>query len=153
MESRYELLGGSIAVIYHDIQKIERMEMAKYNLKGPYAQCLLALKRHPDGITASKLCEVCEKDKAAVSRIVAELEATGMVARENRNGSRYRAKLFLTERGNEVAGTVVEKARQAVELAGVGFSEEEREIFYRVLSIITGNLHKLCQSGLPQDTK
>ena len=153
MESRYELLSGVISNIYHDIQKIERVEMAKYDLKGPYAQCLLALKRHPEGITAARLCEVCEKDKAAVSRILAELENSGMITREVRNGSRYRANLFLTEQGNVIAGTVVEKVRQAVELAGVGFNEEEREIFYRVLSIITGNLHRLCQDGLPQNRK
>ena len=150
MESRYELLSGAIACIYHDIQKIERVEMAKYDLKGPYAQCLLALRRHPDGITAARLCEICEKDKAAVSRILTELETSGMIARENRNGSRYRASLFLTEQGNIVADTVVEKARQAVEVAGVGFTEEERKIFYRVLSIIAGNLHRLCQDGLPR---
>lgn len=148
MENRYELLSGSISSMYHDIQRIERTEMAQYGLKGPHAQCLLAMKKHPEGITAARLCQVCEKDKAAVSRILAELEAAGMIFRENRNGSRYRASLLLTERGQEAAGAVVEKARLAVELAGKGFGAEEREIFYRVLSIISGNLHKLCRDGL-----
>ena len=148
MESRYELLSGSISSMYHDIQKIERTEMAHYGLKGPHAQCLLAMKKHPEGITAARLCEVCEKDKAAVSRILAELEEAGMVVRENRNGSRYRAILLLTDRGQEAAAAVVEKARLAVELAGKGFGAEEREVFYRVLSIISGNLHKLCRDGL-----
>ena len=148
MESRYELLSGSISSMYHDIQKIERTEMAQYGLKGPHAQCLLAMKKHPEGITAARLCEVCEKDKAAVSRILAELEEAGMILRENRNGSRYRATLLLTDRGQEAAAAVVEKARLAVELAGKGFGAEEREVFYRVLSIISGNLHKLCRDGL-----
>ena len=48
MESRYELLSGSISCMYHDIQRIERVEMAKYGLKGPHAQCLLAMKKHPE---------------------------------------------------------------------------------------------------------
>ena len=109
MESRYELLSGSISSMYHDIQKIERTEMAQYGLKGPHAQCLLAMKKHPEGITAARLCEVCEKDKAAVSRILAELEEAGMILRENRNGSRYRAILLLTDRGQEAAAAVVEK--------------------------------------------
>ena len=148
MESRYETLSGSISSMYHDIQKIERTEMAHYGLKGPHAQCLLAMKKHPEGITAARLCEVCEKDKAAVSRILAELEEAGMILRENRNGSRYRAILLLTDRGQEAAAAVVEKARLAVELAGKGFGAEEREVFYRVLSIISGNLHKLCRDGL-----
>ena len=148
MESRYELLSGSISSMYHDIQKSERTEMAQYGLKGPHAQCLLAMKKHPEGISAARLCEVCEKDKAAVSRIQAELEEAGMILRENRNGSRYRAILLLTDRGQEAAAAVVEKARLAVELAGKGFGAEEREVFYRVLSIISGNLHKLCRDGL-----
>ena len=148
MESRYELLSGSISCMYHDIQKIERVEMARYGLKGPNAQCLLAIKKHPEGITAARLCEVCEKDKAAVSRTLAELEEVGMIYRENRNGSRYRASLTLTPQGQAAAEAVVEKARLAVERAGVGFDAEERETFYRVLAIIAGNLHKLCRYGL-----
>ena len=153
MENRYELISGSISCMYHDIQKIERTEMGKYGLKGPHAQCLLAMYKHPQGITAARLCEVCEKDKAAVSRTLAELEKAGLVLRENRNGSRYRANLLLTEQGKAAAGNVAEKARLAVELAGTGFGEEEREVFYRVLSIIAGNLHKLCRDGLDQNVK
>ena len=153
MESRYELLSGSISSMYHDIQKIERVEMANYGLKGPHAQCLLAMKKFPKGITAARLCEVCEKDKAAVSRTLSELEAAGMIRRENRNGSRYRASLMLTEQGQAAAEAVTEKARLAVELAGTGFGDEEREVFYRVLAIISGNLHGLCQKGLRPNTK
>ena len=153
MENRYELISASISSMYHDIQKIERIEMAKYGLKGPHAQCLLAMKKHPQGITAARLCEICEKDKAAVSRILAELEDAGMILRENRNGSRYRSSLTLTEQGMAAAEAVVEKARQAVEVAGIGFDEKEREVFYRVLAIIAGNLHKLCREGLKETDK
>ncbi|MBQ1169487.1 MAG: winged helix-turn-helix transcriptional regulator [Oscillospiraceae bacterium] len=151
MENRYELLSGAISCMYHDIQKIERVEMARYGLKGPHAQCLLAIKKHPEGITAARLCEVCEKDKAAVSRTLAELEEVGMIYRENRNGSRYRSALMLTEQGEIAAEAVVEKARMAVERAGIGFGEAEREVFYRVLAIIAGNLHKLCKEGLTRN--
>lgn len=148
MESRYELISSSISCMYHDIQKIERVEMANYGLKGPHAQCLLAMGRHPEGITAARLCESCEKDKAAISRILAELEQAGMILRETRNGTRYRAKLTLTEQGKAAAQAVVEKARLAVERAGIGFDDSEREIFYRVLAIIAGNLHAICRDGL-----
>lgn len=153
MENRYELISASISCMYHDIQKIERVEMAKYGLKGPHAQCLLVMNKHPEGITAARLCEACEKDKAAVSRTLTELEEAGMILRENRNGSRYRSNLTLTEQGKAAAETVVAKARLAVELAGTGFGEEEREVFYRVLAIIAGNLHKLCRDGLDPHVK
>ena len=151
MENRYELLSGAISCMYHDIRKIERVEMARYGLKGPHVQCLLAIKKHPEGITAARLCEICEKDKAAVSRTLAELEEVGMIYRENRNGSRYRSALMLTEQGEIAAEAVVEKVRMAVERAGIGFGEAEREVFYRVLALIAGNLHKLCKEGLTRN--
>lgn len=151
MIGRFEQFCTAISSIQHSIARIERVEMEKYGLKGPHAQCLLAIKKHPGGITAARLCEICEKDKAAISRILAELEEAGMVQRETRNGSRYRSSLLLTEQGKVAAEAVMETARLAVELAGTGFNDGEREVFYRVLSIISGNLHKLCKEGLTKN--
>jgi len=74
MISKYEMYSAFISGMYHDIQRIERTEMAKYNLKGTCAQFLVTLSRYPEGITAARLCEVCEKDKAAVSRTMVELK-------------------------------------------------------------------------------
>ena len=99
MITKYELFSNSVACLYRDIQKLERMEMAKYGLKGPHAQCLLSLSRYPEGLIATELCDLCEKDKAAISRTVAELEEVGLVERIGRHGSRYRAALVLTEHG------------------------------------------------------
>ena len=65
-----------------------------------------------------QLCELCEKDKAAISRTVAELEESGLIRRLERNGTYYRAALVLTEAGQEAATAVSRKAKQAVELAG-----------------------------------
>ena len=152
MISKYELFSASVSCMYHDIQKIERLEMAKYGLKGPHAQCLLAMSRHPAGITAARLCEICEKDKAAISRILAELEQSGMVVREMPNGSKYRAILALTEQGKSAAATVSQKAQLAVEQAGAGLNDAQREVFYQVLSLIAGNLHTICKEGIKADS-
>ena len=151
MVSKYELFTSSVSCMYHDIQKIERTEMAKFGLKGPHAQCLLAMSRYPGGVTAAQLCEICEKDKAAISRTLAELEQARMIHREERNGSRYRSLLTLTEQGKTAANAVSEKARLAVELAGTGLDDSQREIFYRVLGLIAGNLHTICRDGLKRE--
>lgn len=151
MVSKYELFSSSISCMYHDIQKIERVEMAKYGLKGPHAQCLLALSRYPGGITAAQLCGICEKDKAAISRTVAELEQMEMVQRIGQN--RYRANLILTARGKAAAATVSEKARLAVEQAGEGLDDAQREVFYRVLALIAENLHTICKDGIKTSEK
>ena len=148
MEGRYELLSGSVSSMYHDIQKIERVEMAKFGLKGPHAQCMLAMSRYPDGLTASRLCEICDKDKAAISRTVAELEDAEMVLRDAAGGNRYRARLTLTQKGTEAAEAVSRRALVAVEQAGIGLDDEQRKIFYQVLALIAGNLHAICKDGL-----
>ena len=50
-----------------------------------------------------------------------------------------------------VAGpTASGKTALAVELAGSGLTEEERETFYKALELITLNLQKLGKEGLPQ---
>lgn len=148
MLDRYELLSSSISSMYHDIQRIERVEMAKFGLKGPHAQCMLAMSRYPQGLTSSQLCDLCDKDKAAISRTLAELEQAGMVIRDQRNGSRYRALVRLTEQGSAAAKAVSQRALVAVEQAGIGLEDEKRHIFYQVLTLIADNLHTICKDGL-----
>ena len=148
MLERYEQFSISVSSIYRSIQKIERVEMAKHGLKGPHAQCLLAMARFPEGIAAARLCEVCEKDKAAVSRTLAELEQAEMICRTEREGKRYRAKLKLTERGQTVARTVNKLVFLAVQKASEGYDAQSRETFINVLNLIAGNLQSICAEGL-----
>ena len=150
MVRKYEHFSLSISRIYHDIQRIERTEMEKFGLKGPHAQTLLALHRHPEGITAVQLCEVCVKDKAAISRSIGELEDKGMVIRSQNKGTAYRAPLTLTPKGVDAALAVSEKARIAVEQAGAGLEDGERQVFYRVMAMIADNLHTICMDGLKE---
>lgn len=148
MVSRFEQFSTSISCIYRYIQKIERVEMEKYGLKGPHAQCLLAMSHYPEGITAARLCEVCDKDKAAISRMVAELEEKGLIVRGNANGVRYRAQLRLTELGEAAASHVEQRARLAVEEAGAGMTDQQRITMYAALDLIAGNLQTICAEGL-----
>lgn len=148
MTSRFEQFSASVFSIYRSIQKIERVEMEKYGLKGPHAQCLLAMSRYPDGITSSQLCVVCDKDKAAISRTVAELEREGLVERSLKGSNRYRALLKLTPQGKAAAEHVDKRAKLAVEKAGEGMTDEQRAIFYTVLDLIAGHLQTICEEGL-----
>lgn len=152
MINRYELFSSAVACLSRDIQHIERTEMAKFGLKGPHAQCLLAMMRHPAGITSAQLCELCAKDKAAISRTVSELEQEKMIRRESRNGNVYRAALLLTEKGRAAADAVSRRAIMAVEAAGKGLTDTQREVFYQVMHTIAQNLHTICKNGLEEKT-
>ena len=151
MITRFEQFSSSVACIYRNIQKIERVEMAKYGLKGPHAQALLAMSRYPEGITSGALVKLCDKDKAAISRTVSELEREGMICRVGRNGNLYRAALMLTERGEAAARHVAERAKCAVEAAGAGLTDEQRRIFYTTLDLIAGHLQTIGEEGLAEN--
>ena len=150
MLQRFGQFTSAISALYRDVQRIERDEMEKQGLRGAFAQYLLAISRYPEGITAAALCEVCDKDKAAVSRIIGEMEAKGLLEKENDGTSQYRAKLRLTPAGQEAAAFVRERASVAVELAGNGLSDEDRKIFYSTLELISANLQQICVQGIPR---
>jgi len=145
---RYEQFASSITMLYRYFQKIAADEMEKQGLKGSYAQYLLVMRRFEKGITAAKLCEVCNKDKAAVSRAVSEMKERGLLYREGAAGG-YRARLFLTESGERVANHVCSRAEMAVKVADEGLSEERRKDFYETLELLAANLQKITQEGLP----
>lgn len=151
MFTRYEYFSTSISAIYHYIQKIERSEMEKYGLKGSFAQYLLVMTRYPDGITAAELCDVCEKDKGAVSRALSALEEKGLIHRPSEEESRYRALIQLTEEGKTAAEFVSQRSTLAVELAGTGLSDTDRQTFYSALNLIATNLHNISKHGIPSE--
>ena len=151
MVTRFEQFTSSVASIYRSVQKIERVEMAKYGLKGPHAQVLLAMSRYPDGVTSGELVKLCDKDKAAISRTVAELEREGMVIRNGKNGNFYRASLTLTERGREAAEHVAIRATQAVEAASCGLGDGNRRVLYAALELIATHLQNICDMGLAEE--
>ena len=150
MVSKYEIFSTVVSSLYHDIQRIERVEMEKYGLKGPHAQCLVVMNRFPEGITAARLCEICERDKAAISRTVAELEAAGLLLRKENHGVHYRVPLVLTEAGRQAAQEVSGVALRAVEQAGAGLNDGQRDVFYHVLGVIAQNLHTISRNGLKE---
>ena len=150
MLNRFARFSLAISEIDRCWHKLAAEEMAKYELNSPHAVYLTTLYNFEEGITAAKLGELCCKNKADVSRMVAILEKKGLVRKEAVGGNLYRARLLLTEEGKRAAEHVQQRAAIAVELAGSGMSEEERDIFYRCLERITANLQTLSKEGLPQ---
>ena len=149
MLDRFEQFSYSISNIYKHIMKIEREEMEKYGLRGSYVQYLLAMTHFPEGLTASKLSDICDKDKAAISRVIAEMEERGLVIRESDKNNSYRAKLILTEEGQKAAEYVCERAEKAVTAAGMGLGDDDRKHFYGILAIFEANLRRISRDGLP----
>ena len=152
MLDRFSRFSLAIAEIDRCWHKLAAEEMASYDLNSPHAVYLTTLYEFEEGITSARLGELCCKNKADVSRMVSILEKKGLVRREAVGGNLYRAKLLLTHEGRCAAEHVRERAAVAVELAGSGMSDADREIFYRCLEQITANLQTLSREGLPNKT-
>ncbi|MCI9313012.1 MAG: hypothetical protein HFE68_06575 [Erysipelotrichaceae bacterium] len=150
MVERFEKFSYAIFEISRCWHRIASEELAHYGLKGAYATYFTALYRYPQGITASKLGELCARDKADVSRALALLEQKGMLVREEKDGIRYRAKVCLTKQGRLLAEYIMKRIAVAMELGGAGLNEDQRLVLYACLDTIIANLHELSERGLPQ---
>ena len=149
MLDRFEQFTAAISSINRCIQKLERDEMEKYGYKGAFAQYLIVLAAHPQGLSAAELSEHSDRDKAAVSRIVSEMIDKGLVSRDGEEKS-YRSKLLLTEAGMVAADFVKSRAKAAVEAVGGELSDSDRAVFYSSLAVISANLELLCKEGIPE---
>ena len=148
MLDRFERFSLAIAEISRCWHKIAAEELSRYDLKASHVTYLLTLARYPEGLTAPKLAELCDRDKADVSRMVSILEDKGLVTKDGIGANRYRGCLRLTREGQSVAKELSARTELAVEQAGAGLPEENRAIFYEALETITMNLRRICQEGL-----
>ena len=137
MNQRFEAFMTGITVCYKCIQRIKTHEMTEFNLKGAHAMCLFFLRRNPEGLTSAQLCQLCAEDKATISRMLSTLQERGYVESADR---KYRALIRLTESGERIARRVDELVEQWVASGGDGLSEEERNVFYHSLGVISENL-------------
>ena len=145
MLNRFAQFSYMISNIYRNIQKIEHDEMVKLGYKGAYAKYLVVMFQQPQGITSSKLCEICDKNKAAVSRMITEMEEKGLVLRNHS----YNALIKLTKKGENLAKYVCEKAELAVKEVSKDLPNEQRHLLYALLNQLSGSIHKISEEGLP----
>lgn len=145
MEDRFELFTTLMAKISRNIKRIKSQEMSELNLKTPHTSCLYYL--HKMGkMTAKELCDICEEDKAAISRSIDYLEKQGYIKCDSKTEKRYKSELYLTEKGGVVAQKVAQKVDGVVEKASKGLSDEKRKILYESLNLISDNLKKISEN-------
>ena len=89
MEDRFKTFTILIAKITRCIRKIKTEEMAEFKLKSPHVSCLYYLYKE-SGMTAKELCDVCDEDKAAISRSIEYLEDNSFIYCESKFEKRYK---------------------------------------------------------------
>ena len=143
MEERFETFTVLINRISRNIRKIKNQEMADYGLRSAHVSCLYYIYR-AETITATELCEKCEEDKATISRALDYLEKNEFITCLSPNTKRYKSPLVLTEKGSIVGKKIADKIDGVLDQISVGLTEEERQSFYRYLSIISNSLEAIA---------
>ena len=143
MKERFETFTVLINRISRNIRKIKNQEMAEYNLRSAHVSCLYFIYMAGE-ITATELCEKCEEDKATISRALDYLEKNDYIKCESKNTKRYKSPLVLTEKGALIGKKIGDKIDSVLDEIGIGLSNEERNEFYRSLSIISNSLENVA---------
>ncbi len=150
MIERFEKFSLGVAELSHYWHKLTSDEMEKHGLRGTHSVYLMALLHYPQGVTASRLVEICGKGKSDVSRMMSIMEDMGLTYREGVHLNNYRGVFKLTEKGKAIAEKVRIRAIAAVEYAGKDLNDNSRAIFYKAVESITDNLRFLAENGLPE---
>ena len=146
MDNRFEHFTLDIFNISRYGNKLATEEMKKYGLRGTHALYLLMLDSYEGEITAARLADLCQRDKADVSRAIADFQKKEIL--EPYDGPRYRVTPKLTPRGRALADQLRARAAVALDLAGQGITDEMRENMYHCLDLIASNMRGICEEGL-----
>ena len=145
MDERFETFTVLLNRINRNIRKIKNEEMANYELRSPHISCLYYLYTSEE-LTAKDLCERCEEDKATISRSLDYLEKNGYLICKCQNKKRYNSPFELTEMGMHAGKRIADKIAFVLDEISMGITDEDREIFYRSLNIISENIDKVAKS-------
>ena len=143
MEERFQTFTVLISNINRAIYKIKAEEMSEFDLKSSHVSCLYYLYQKTS-LTAKELCDICEEDKANISRSIKYLEKNGLISSLDNRQKRYLCPFILTNAGKEIGKRISDKVDAILRRASEGLSDEKRTEFYRALSLINANLQKIC---------
>lgn len=150
MIDRFEEFTSGISKLFKMWHKIAADEMARFNLNASHVIYILALYKHPDGLTAMRLSDISDKDKSDVSRALKLMAESGLVEKRSIGRTDYGGAYFLTERGGDTAEEIRKRVELAVKRVDENLTEHKREIFYEVLGLFINNLSRIAEKGLSE---
>ncbi|MDD4125496.1 MAG: hypothetical protein PHW77_07225 [Eubacteriales bacterium] len=133
-EDRYDMFIYLISGIYKNIQRIRNGKANEDGIKSVNTMWLLQLRNETEGITASELAQKCLVDKSLISRELVQMERSGLIRCDiTLEDLKYQRKIFLTEKGRNIAGKYSEFASRIQAIISREYNGEDIAIFYRVL--------------------
>jgi DNA-binding MarR family transcriptional regulator len=94
-------------------------------------------------VNASDLCTQLRHDSGALTRLIDQLEARGLVQRERSREDRRAVELRLTDAGLKILETLLPKVIDRINFALRDFSRAEADELNRLLSKLIGSLESV----------
>lgn len=146
MVDRFEEFVSNITRAHKAILKIKAYEMQEFGLKAANVMTLYFIGKYPEGLTAGELAELCQEDKAGISKSLASLKEQGYVETDSDGETKkYRIKYKISEKGKEAYEKVSEIIVHVVGKCSEGISSVKRIRFYNTLDVIVSNLEKFSE--------
>ena len=124
------------------LQKYKNEKLAEYGLRSMHLMFLFQLSQAEEGLTGTELSATCSVDKAFISRVTSELIQLGYVEYSDKNSTKYKNKLILTEHGREVMVKVSTIIDDTIAVVTEEITEEQFKTFYTVLNAINQRLEE-----------
>ena len=128
-------IGFLLSKAYQRGWAIMREEIEPYDLTPPQFG-LLAFLWLQDGLTQVELSEKGQIDRTTIGGLVDRLEKIGLVERRQHPQDRRAYKIYLTERGRDLEGPLVECAGRSVAKFTKGLNDQEVSELRRMLNIL-----------------
>jgi len=100
---------------------------------------LTALYEHNEKLTMSKIAKIIGKDKSTVTPLVSKLLSLGYIEKENDEKDKRITYIVLTEKGKQLESKFNAISSEVYKTAYKNFSEEEKEIFLKLLKKLNNN--------------
>lgn len=130
-------LGRALTFLFRNRKKFMGEKLREYDFTGAMYMILLHVHRHP-GASQDSIANHMYLEKCTVARRTKKLEELGCLYRETDPSDRRQNKLYLTEKGEELAPVIRSYLAQWGEGVAAGLTEEEKGTLLRLLTKMTG---------------
>ncbi|HIH75687.1 MAG TPA: MarR family transcriptional regulator [Methanosarcina sp.] len=134
---------GPIAHIYRSHIAYMAKELEEYGIGSGQFDFLMVLYRK-DGISQETLARALKVSKATSTRAIQGLEKEGYIYRQKDENDLRAYRVYLTEKGKEMRGVILEKLISFVDTLLSDFTPEEEKVFKQ---LVQKAAFKLCESG------
>jgi len=114
-------------------QKYSHLTLKNIDLGTSEYECLRQIRKNK-GLSQEKLRSILNIDKAAVARMVANLERKDYVYRLPDENDKRAKKLFVTEKAYQIKNATTSVETNFYEWLMDGINEEEKKVFLKVLN-------------------